>query len=257
MPADVQENNVPTGTEFIRALEHHRALTLAQRPGPEALTNRLLMSWIHHDNMIEGSLFRPAEIAQALEEDDETLDRYLHPLMRRIRAFANTIRFMWGQAQTGVEAVNLENLKAIHKKLTPASRDRGGLYRQTSPVHRDYYQRICSAEKVPYHLRKLFEQIRSECDDACDPVAFAAEIHLRLMYIYPFRRNPGTTARLFTNLLLVSRAYPPAVIPAHLRAEYYKALTLSDSAHLARIFRESIGVLLRHHDGSLFTPVLN
>ncbi len=248
---------MPTGTEFIRALEHHRAQTLADRPGPEALSDRLLMSWIHHDNMLEGRLFRPAEIAQALGEGDEGLDRYLHPLMHRIRLYRDAIHLVWTRAHAGLQAVNIDNLKGIHRLLTPDARDRGGLYRRTSPVHRDYFQRICAAEKVPYHLRKLFEQVRTECDDACDPVVFAAAMHQRLMYVYPFRRNPGTTARLFTNLLLLSRGYPPAVIPAHLRAEYYKSLTDTEPHRLARILRESVEVLLAHDDGSLFTRVVN
>ncbi len=244
-----------TGTEFIRALEHHRAQTLAARPRPEAVSDRMMLSWIHHDNMLEGRLFRPEEIAQALEENDEGLDRYLHPLMRRIRHYRDAVQFIWSRAHEGLPAVSIDNLKTIHRMLTPDTRDRGGLYRRTSPVHRDYFQRICAAEKVPYHLRKLFEQVRSECDDACDPVVFAATVHQRLMYIYPFRRNPGTTARLLTNLLLLSRGYPPAIIPAHKRSDYYKSLTDSEPHRLADIFREAVERLLDQDEGSLFTRV--
>lgn len=235
-----------TGTEFIRALEHHRARTLASRsPEPTTLSRHVIASWIHHDNMLEGRLFSPAEIADALGEEDDGLDKYLHPLMREIRRYADALRFIWSRAQHGSGAVSLDNMKAIHRMLTVKSRDRGGLYRQTSPVHRDYYQKICSADKVPYHLRKLFDFIRTECDEACDPVSFAAEVHHRLMHIYPFRRNPGTTVRLFTNLLLLSRGYPPAIIPAHARQEYYNALRQPDATELTRIFRNAVRVFLQ------------
>jgi Fic family protein len=237
---------MPNGTEFIRALEHHRARTLASRsPEPATLSDRIVASWIHHDNMLEGRLFRPSEITDALGEEDAGLDKYLHPLMREIRRYADAIRFIWTRAHEGDDAVSLDNLKAIHRMLTVKPRDRGGLYRQTSPVHRDYFQRICSADKVPYHLRKLFEFIRTECDEACDPVSFAAEVHHRLMYVYPFRRNPGTTVRLFTNLLLLSRGYPPAIIPAHDRQEYYHALRQPDASDLTRIFRNAVQVFLQ------------
>lgn len=241
-----------SGTEFIRALEQHRARTLATRsPEPGVLLDRVLVSWIHHDNMVEGQLFKPAEIASALGEEDDELDRYLHPLMRTIRRYRDSVRFVWSRAHEGQQAICLDNLKTIHRMLTPAPRDRGGLYRRTSPVHRAYYQKICSAEKVPYHLRKLFEQIRTSYDDACDPVAFAAEIHHRLMFIYPFRRNPGSTARLFTNLLLLSRGYPPAIIPAHHRARYYNTLAQAEPTALADLFRESISVFLEARGTSL------
>jgi|JI10StandDraft_1071094.scaffolds.fasta_scaffold282718_2 Fic family protein len=236
---------MPTGTEFIRALEHHRAHTLARRqPQADPLSDQVVVSWIHHDNMLEGRLFRPEEVLDALVGEDGTMDRYLHPLMEEIRRYRDAIRLVWELAHGGDDAVNLESLKAIHRILTPRSKDRGGLYRQTSPVHRDYYQPICTADKVPYHLRKLFEFIRSECDEACDPVSFAAEVHHRLMFIYPFRRNPGTTARLFTNLLLLSRGYPPAIVSSHVRQEYYNALAAPDGGDLTRIFRDSVGVFL-------------
>lgn len=232
------------GTEFIRALEHHRAQAHAC-PAPAIPPSRLLLSWIHHDNMLEGEMFAPMEIQQALSGADDGLDRYLHPLMERIRRYAETICTVWRLAENGPSAVSLENLKLISRMLTPDPSDRGGLYRQTSPVHRDYYQRICSPDKVTYHLRKLFDQIEGESDTACDPVSFAAEVHHRLMFVYPFRKQPGTTARLFTNLLLLSRGYPPAIIPATVRSEYYEALCGPDPADLARIYRLAVNGFLR------------
>lgn len=205
----------------------------------------MLLSWIHHDNMLEGEMFAPQEILQALTGIDDELDRYLHPLMGKIRRYAEVVATVWTLADEGAAAVDLDNLKLINRMLNPEPSDRGGLYRQTSPVHRDYYQRICAPDKVTYHLRKLFEQIEAECDTACDPVTFAAEIHHRLMFIYPFRKQPGTTARLFTNLLLMSRGYPPAIIPSNLRSEYYEALCSSEPADLVRIFRLVVHGFLR------------
>ncbi len=238
------------GTEFIRRLEHHRARRLADRqPEPEALSERLLISWIHHDNMLEGRLYRPEEIAYALHHDDESLDRYLRPLLDNIRRYRDVIQFVCSRAHEGLEAVNLDNLKAIHRMQTTDPKDRGGLYRRTSPVHRDYFQRICSADKVPYHLRKLFEQIELEFEEACDPIAFAADVHHRLMHVYPFRRNPGTTARLFTNLLLLSRGYPPALLAAHLRDEYYDALRQPEPSKLVRLFHQAVSGLVEAPSG--------
>jgi len=199
--------------------------------------------------MLEGKLFRPAEIVQALREDDADLDKYLHPLMRRIRRYRDTIEFVWGRSHNGCDAVNLDVLKDIHRRLTPATKDRGGLYRRTSPVHRDYFQKICAADKVPYHLRKLFDQINCDCDTACDPVQFAAEIHHKLMHVYPFRRNPGTTARLFTNLLLLSRGYPPLIISCDQRDAYYGALAHPEPTRLAELFSNSIELLLERSGG--------
>lgn len=241
---------MPRGTEFIRALENHRTEMLSGRqPEPAPLSPRLVLSWIHHDNMLEGRLFRPAEVVQALRENDDKLDKYLHPLMRRIRRYRDTIDYVWTRAHEGPEAVDLDTLKEIHRRLTPNPKDRGGLYRRTSPVHRDYFQKICSADKVPYNLRKLFDQIGSEYDEACDPVRFAADVHHKLMHVYPFRRNPGTTARLFTNLLLLSRGYPPLIITCDQRDAYYQALAHPESDRLGDLFTGAVELLLERAGG--------
>jgi len=216
-----------------------------RRPTPERPSVSLLLSWIHHDNMLEGSLFETAEIAQALRDQDDEVDRYLHPLMQKIRRYRDAITFVWNRAHGGGHEVNLDNLKRIHRMITPESRDRGGLYRLTSPVHRDYFQSICPADRIPYHLKKIFEFVEEDCNGACDPVRFAAVFHHRLMHAYPFRRNPGTTGRLFTNMLLLSQGYPPAIIPSHQRDAYYHALNHPEPEKLVKVFSDAVYVLMK------------
>jgi Fic family protein len=236
---------VPRTPEFIRALENHRAFFLSQcQPIVQPPSDALLLSWIHHDNMLEGRMFRTEEIAHALREQDDQIEKYLHPLMATIRRYRDAILFVWERAALGHREVCVDNLKRIHRRLTPLERDRGGLYRVSSPVHRDYFQSICDHERIPYMLKKIFEFISADCDDAWDPVQFAAVVHHRLMHAYPFRRNPGTTIRLFTNLLLLSRGYPPAIIPSHRRDAYYHALNHPEPWLLAKIFGESVAHLM-------------
>ena len=98
-------------------------------------------------------------------------------------------------------------------------------------------------------LRKLFDQIAHEYDDACDPVRFAADVHHKLMHVYPFRRNPGTTARLFTNLLLLSRGYPPLIVTCDQRDAYYQALAHPESDELADLFSDAVSLLLERAGG--------
>ncbi len=232
-------------TDLIRALEYHRAQNLIQRqPKPDRPSIPLLLSWIHHDNMLEGRPFRTEEIAQALKDQDVEVVKYLHPLMQRIRRYRDAILMVWNASHEGAHRIRVDTLKRIHRTITPDPRDRGGLFRVSSPVHRDYFQTICSADKVQYNLRKVLEFVQDEFDKACDPIRFAAEAHHKLMHVYPFRRNPGTTARLFTNLILMSRGYPPAIIPAHQRDAYYKALNHPEPDQLAKVFSEAVSVLL-------------
>ena len=111
---------MPPSTDFVRALESHRAHTIARRPStPERPSIPLLLSWIHHDNMLEGRRYKTAEIVQALRNRDDEVDRYLHPLMQEIRRYADAICFAWEKSNEGCCQVNIDNLKRLHRLITP------------------------------------------------------------------------------------------------------------------------------------------
>jgi Fic family protein len=230
--------------DLIRAIESYRAARWNDgKPSLGPLDPGLLAAWIHHDNMLEGTLLRPEEINAALAGEATAHDPYLRPLLASIVRYREAIESVWSQAASGPRAASVNALKALHRQLTPDPKDRGGQYRRTSPVHRDYYQRICPAEKVQGALRKLVDEALQGIEEACDPLLFMAEIHRQYMEIYPFRRNPGTTARLFCNLTLLSWGYPPVILHGNRRREYYEALNRPDSAALGQLFRDAVAQL--------------
>ena len=60
---------MPTRPALIRSLERHRAASrLRSSAAKPTITEGLMVSWIHHDNMLEGVMYRPDEIATALRE---------------------------------------------------------------------------------------------------------------------------------------------------------------------------------------------
>jgi fido (protein-threonine AMPylation protein) len=230
---------------LIRTLERHRAeIVKSERQYSDALPQPLLVSWIHHDNMLEGIRFLPEEIVQAIRNRDRELPRYLHPLMEEIRRYESAIRLIVRWSKRDTEVVTAATLRRIHKLLTVDPRDWPGEYRRTSPVHRDYFQDICAPSRVKEQLEQTIRWGLAGIDTACDPVAFVAEIHHKLMHIYPYRRNPGTTLRLFTNLLLMSRGYPPVILQAHQRDAYYESLTKRSSDALAELFASAMNAYL-------------
>ena len=131
-------------TNPIRSLERHRASIVSnQRNASEALSVPLLISWIHHDNMLEGVRFRPEEIAQALLKKDEQLPRYLHPLMEEIRRYEQAIKLVVRWSKRDTEVVTSSTLRRIHKLLTVDSRDWRGVQENVS----------CSPRLLSRHLR--------------------------------------------------------------------------------------------------------
>lgn len=236
---------MPSRPVLIQSLERHRAeIIQCERKFSDELPLPLLISWIHHDNMLEGIMYRPAEIAQALRNEDKLMPRYLHPVMAEIRRYADAIRMVVRWSHRRNEVVTVATLRRLHKMLTHDVRDWPGEYRKTSPVHRDYFQGICAPTKIRELLDQSLRSALQGIDTAFDPVSFVAEIHHQLMHVYPYRRNPGTTLRLFTNLFLMSRGYPPVILQAHQRDAYYKALDARTSDQLGDLFAAAMDAYL-------------
>lgn len=236
---------MPTSPALIQSLERHRAAIKQRTQEADLkLSDAFLISWIHHDNMLEGVMYRPQEIAMALSKRDRDLPKYLEPLMEEIRRYSKAIAFVVKSAGRNCEVATSATLRKLHLMLTWDPKDWPGQYRKTSPVHRDYYQAICGPSKIPELLERTLRTCIQGVDGACDPIAHIAEMHHRLMHVYPYRRNPGTTLRLFTNLFLISRGYPPIILQAHQRDQYYKSLAQSKSDGLAELFAVSMSSYL-------------
>ncbi len=60
--------------------------------------------------------------------------------------------------------------------------------------------------------------------DLLHPVAFAAQVHKRFVFIHPFKDGNGRIARLLMNTALIQDGYLPALIPPVLRFEYIELL---------------------------------
>ena len=68
------------------------------------------------------------------------------------------------------------------------------------------------------------EKIQHTKTDALHPLILAFELHWRYATIHPFYDGNGRTARIFTNLILISQGFPPAIIRQEQKEAYSKYL---------------------------------
>lgn len=224
---------------LIKHLEQHRQRHEGHAPSVELIPDHLMMAWIFHDNQLEGRSLNPDEIQAAVHHRDAERPSYMRPLLEDIRVYRDAIKRAWSWAERGPRELSLPNLKALHKHMLQYTPQEGAKLRLNSPVHRDYHQAICGHTAVPKLLVELFKEVNSFDPDTQEVLSYAAYLHHRLMYIYPFRRMPGALARLFTNQFLLSHGYPPLIIPAHERGTYYDALAAPDHQALAQLFYQA------------------
>lgn len=221
--------------QLINALEIYRENTLKSAQ-VTPFNERLICAWVFHDHLLEDRTFKPEHIQRALRGEDVSEPSYLRPILEDVRLYAGSIQQVWTWGREGVSSLNLENLQTLHKSLTHTEPREGARIRKNSPVHRDYQQKICPHTQVTSQLKAFFEDVQAFDVHTQDVLSFAARLHHRLMFIYPYRRQPGILARLFTNQFLLAHRYPPLILPCHERGSYYDALASHDSAQLTQLF---------------------
>jgi len=69
------------------------------------------------------------------------------------------------------------------------------------------------------------EKIQRKKNDAIHPIILASKFHIDYVTIHPFYDGNGRTARILTNLILISFGYPPLYINESEKQNYYRYLT--------------------------------
>ena len=100
--------------------------------------------------------------------------------------------------------------------------------------YRDSDVRISGSEHIPPKpadvsklLEELFAVFYSEKKTA-HPIELAALLHNRFVNIHPFTDGNGRTARLLMNWILLRNKFPPVIIEASNKEQYYNAIETAD-----------------------------
>jgi Fic family protein len=199
---------------------------------------KLDLSWIFHDNGLEGVVVSYSELKAAIDRKIIS-DVTLIPTYEEIKAHKSSIAEVRALAEKRRQPITLETFKKLYLLCTPEAAAKGAPYRKDNPLHRTYYHEIAPPDKISYRMRKLVEWLDSEEARRTHPVHLAARAHYRLLAIYPWPRNNGRMARLLQNLILLRGGYLPAIIHATERQRYYEVLR-HEHAGLLPLVMESL-----------------
>ncbi len=190
-------------------------------------TERFEVSWIFHENAIEGQVMDVFDLKAALDHAAGD-DGILIPTYQRIRNHKNAIDKVREAAAAGNRPPALKFIKDLHIILTHGlAGQQGGAYRKEIPIHRSYFHDIIPPQRIPAHMTKLVQDLKGKEFRQFHPFRQAAEAHFRLMSIFPFDEDTGKVARLIMNLYLIRAGYYPVIIPDVERQRYYEALRVS------------------------------
>ncbi|MGM0596269.1 MAG: Fic family protein [Myxococcota bacterium] len=205
------ERRIEEHNEIVKSLSPHKR---------KILDNFVDITWCYHEFAIEGVVLNHLEIKSAL--DDRIISNSdLIPNYFDVQAFYKGIQKVRKAGNKKRLTLTNNTIKQLHNIITVSDSNKDLVYRKEIPLHRQYAHDFSQPEKIPYKMRKLGDWLQSSTFRKMPALMMAASIHNKLMSIFPWPNNSGSLARLVMNMILIYKNYPPAMIPAVERQQYY------------------------------------
>lgn len=175
----------------------------------------------YHSNKIEGGTLTKPETRSVMVGNITVSGKPLKDI-REMKGHDEVMQDML-QLGKGEKRISEKRIKDIHKQIIiPDSPDQEaeiGQWKQTGNHILNYRLEkfeFTSPEEVPESIHDLLnwlnaglDKIHSQQKTAPNPLLLAFEFHTKYLTIHPFTDGNGRTARLLTNLVLISLGYPP------------------------------------------------
>lgn len=213
--------------------------TLRQAPAlAQEFSRKYELSWIHHENALEGLIFSGQEIETALEFQPVAEASSLHAF-RDVRNFKAALDLIRVEAAKKPK-VTLALVRRLYETLHAGIESKAaGEFRREIPLHRAYFHEIAQPAKIELHIAKLLEWCDSPDFKATHAIHKASKLQHAFMAVYPYTDGSGKIARLLSNLLLVHAGYQPCIIHTIDRQRYYESLKQPETA-LRELMMESM-----------------
>jgi len=188
------------------------------------------LSWIHHENALEGLVFTGQEIETGLANlplaEASTLGAY-----RDVRNFKAAIDLVRTEAAAKKPKLSLDLITRLYQAIHAGIEARAGAeLRKEVPLHRSYFHEIAPPAKIPQRLADLVRWCESAEYKAAHPIQRASKLQHVFMQIYPYTFGSGKIARLLSNLVLINAGCLPCIIHTIDRQRYYESLRLPEPA---------------------------
>ena len=195
----------------------------------EEFLKKYQLSWIHHENALEGVIFTGLEIETALANKPVTEVSAVNAF-RDVRNFKAAIDVVRAEAESRKPRITLALVKRLYETLHAGLESRAvAEFRKDIPLHRAYFHEIAPPAQIAPRLDELLDSCESPEFKGLHAIQKASRLHHGFMQVYPFTDGSGKVARLLSNLLLMSAGYQPCIIHAIDRQRYYESLKLPES----------------------------
>ncbi len=205
----------------------------------DAFQRKYELSWIFHENALEGLVFSPPELETALATQPLSDVASINAL-REIRNFKAAVEVIRTEATARKPKITQALVTHLYETLHAGveSRVTAG-FRKEIPLHRAYFHDIAQPNRILPMLTDLLSWTDSSEFKGMHVLQRASRLHHGFMQVYPYTEGSGKISRLLSNLLLLHDGYQPCVIHSIDRQRYYESLKLPESS-LRELVLESV-----------------
>lgn len=220
-------------TRYVDIDDRMEDLAERMRGDPELATEflqRYELSWLYHENALEGVVYSSQELATALTQPVLT-DATFVSVLTEIRNHKAAIDFVREEAQAKKLKLGPALAKRLYELLGQGLEGRSVAdYRKDMPLHRAYFHEIAQPAKIVPLLQKLFDGCETAEFRSNHPIQQAVKLHHGFMQVFPYTENSGRVARLLANLVLLHNGFKlPVIIHSTDRQRYYESLRVPDA----------------------------
>ena len=225
-----------------------RDILASKKVASQDFLEKFEMSWVYHDNALEGVVYTGQELMAALRPGAIAAEASLMPIVLEIRNHKSCLEYLREEARSiskKTGGVTMTQVRRIHDLLagnTPEAqvaraaaerrersekelakeRERAGL-RKDMPLHRTYFHEIAQPAKILPMLEKLIDFTATAEFKEQHPILQSARVQHQFIQIFPFAEHSGKVGRMLSNLILLRNQMFPSVIHSIDRQKYYEA----------------------------------
>ena len=242
--AAVNKERLQTIEDKTRRL---REVLTQKRPEVQDFLERFEMSWVYHDNAMEGTVYAPSDLTAALHPGAVAAEASLLPIVWEIRNHKAAVDYIREEAKVSKKhgPLTLTFVKRLHdivsgstpeaqaaraqaerrertEKELAKEREKQG-YRKEMPLHRTYTHEIAQPAKIQPMLEKLLDWTASADFRELHPIMQGMRVHFQFMQVFPFTEHSGKVARLLANFILMRNGFVPGVVVDKDRQRYHES----------------------------------
>jgi Fic family protein len=208
-------------TEDVREL-------MRERPGSaREFLEKYELSWVYHENAIEGLVLTHAELRQAFDPTGVVDSSMVH-VFTEVRNQRAAIEFVKQEAANPLVKYSFSLVKRLYEILYQGLPNRMPVsLRRDMPLHRTYFHDIVQPVQIQPALEQLFDLMNGEEFGRMHPIKQATHSHHRFMEIFPFSDLSGKVGRMLMNVMLIRAGYMPSILHSTDRESYYEGLRLN------------------------------